>query len=156
MDAREWLMTKHLKAHDKDLECRRSGLDGPYCVYQKGIAWDSYQLPNGTMFHYSRPVRHLVFSLTDTWTKTGKPVEWGIEPVISRIKEHRAERHEQLMKDLLDSYEKQKKSQERDQQNKTEAFLGEFKTQFARATNDINTSTLDKKIDSRRIKNGYL
>ncbi len=153
MDAREWEMTKHLRAHDKDLICRRSGLDGPYCVLQKSQAWDSYQLGEGATLTYSRPTFNLVFALTDTWTKQGKPRNWGIEPVIQRVKEHRFERHEEQLRELEASYAKAKEASAKDLSNTSEAFLRDFRSQYAKATNDINTSTLEK-VDLRR-KHAY-
>lgn len=152
MDAREWEMTKHLKAHDADLVCRRSGLDGPYCILQKSTTWDSYQFGAASLT-YSRPTYNLVFALTDTWTKQGKPRDWGIEPVIQRIKEHRFERHAEQFQELMKADAKAKESSAREQSNKSEAFLRDFRRQFAKATNDINTSTLEK-VDLRRKKHG--
>lgn len=152
MDAREREMTRHLKAYDPALLCKRAGLDGPYCVLQKSVTWDSYRFGGHTLT-YSRPTLNLVFALTDTWTKQGTPRDWGIEPVIQRVQEHSFDRHEKQFAELMASYEKQRLSDDKDRRNKTEAFLHDFRRGFAKATNDINTSSLEK-TDFRRMKNG--
>lgn len=35
----------------------------------------------------SRPKEHFVFALTSDWTLKGTPVDWGIEPLLSKLKE---------------------------------------------------------------------
>ena len=92
---------------------------------------------------------HLVMSLTDTWGVRGKPVDWGIEPIMARIKALDLWNNDNLSTQFFKDEEKDKESRERDFRNNTEAFLYDFRSQFAKATNDVNTSSLSK-FDKRR------
>lgn len=92
---------------------------------------------------------HLVMSLTDTWGTRGKPVDWGIEPIMARIKALDLWNSDNLSSKFFTDEEKEEESKMRDFRNSTESFLYDFKSQFARATNDVNTSSLSK-FDKRR------
>jgi hypothetical protein len=152
MDAREFVLTKHLKAHDSELFCKRAGLEGPHCVYRKVTRWDEVPVDGGTL-KYSRPSQEFIFALTEDWTLNGKPTEWGIEPVLDRIKHGDLWNRPHLVEDLIGSYERASETKARHLSSQTEDFLKDFRPQFAKAFNDINTSTLEK-VDSRRKKNG--
>ncbi len=152
MDAREWVLTKHLKAHDAELFCRKNDRAGVYCVYRRAIRWDTYEW-EGSFLRVSRPSRDLCFALTHNWQITGVPVDWGIEPVLERAKETHYSRNAEVTEELIRSYEKSEESRKRHFKSETEAFLLDFRRQFGRTFNDINTSTLAK-VDSRRKADG--
>lgn len=153
MDAREWVLTKHLRAHDSELYCRRHPGSGVYCVYRKAVRWEDY-LWEGGILRFSRPSKNLCFALTDTWQITGKPIDWGIEPVLERAKETHFSRNEERIEELIRSYQRAEESRARQLSNEAECFLTDFRRQFARTFNDINTSTLEK-VDRRRQFNGH-
>lgn len=46
--------------------------------------------------------------------------------------------------DVIEQHEKWEKSKEKDLRNNIESFLGDFRRQFAKATDGINTSNLKK------------
>lgn len=94
---------------------------------------------------------HFVFALTDTWTVHGKPVYWGVDVVVNRLRAHDLWKDETIVDRLMKEQVKQEESAERSRANTTEAFLYEFRSQFARATDEINTGSLAK-LDSRRNK----
>lgn len=87
---------------------------------------------------------HFLFSLTDTWQTTGRPVEWGVEPLMNRIRAMDLWRDDQFVEKWIAQHEKAQESRDRDRRNSVEAFLYDFRSQFQKATNDINTSTLEK------------
>ena len=91
---------------------------------------------------------HFLFALTDDWKPTGRPVPWGIEVVINRIKAQDLWRDDTNVDQLIAAHEKAEASKERDFKNSVESFLYDFRSQFQRATNEINTSTLEKKYGS--------
>ena len=93
---------------------------------------------------------HLVMSLTDTWGSRGKPVDWGIEPIMARIKALDLWNSDNLSTKFFVDEDKEEISKRRDFRNNLESFLYDFRSQFARATNDVNTSLLSK-FDKRRI-----
>lgn len=87
---------------------------------------------------------HYLFSLTDDWQRTGKPVPWGIEPLMARIRAMDLWRDDTFVEKWIEADEKRKASEDRAFKNNVESFLYDFRRQFARATNDVNTSTLEK------------
>jgi hypothetical protein len=87
---------------------------------------------------------HFVFSLTDTWTADGKPVPWGIDVVVNRLKAHDLWRDEDFVEKFFQSEEKREEGERRNFRNNVESFLYDFRRQFARATDGINTSSLEK------------
>lgn len=109
---------------------------------------------NGTKILASRPQPQPVMDLTDNWNIGGTPVEWGIEPILARLKAIDIASNPTLFEDMMKGYEKLAESKERDFTNNVESFLLDFRRQFAKTFNDINTSTMEK-IDKRRLYDGY-
>jgi hypothetical protein len=87
---------------------------------------------------------HFIFSLTDNWTAQGRPVDWGVEPVISRLRAMDLWNSGVTADDVLKQNEMVEEGKSRDLRNNIESFLLDFRRQFAKATDGINTSTLDK------------
>lgn len=130
---RERQITKAVQAHDRMLFCKKD--NGILHIFRKDY-WP--KLPNH------------ICSLTHNWQITGRPVDWGLEPIVNRLKAHDMWNRTDYMDELLRGYERDKESQERDMRNTIESFLLDFRGQFAKATNDVNTSTLEK-TDKRRL-----
>lgn len=91
---------------------------------------------------------HFVFALTDNWLASGKPREWGIEVILARLKAIDLWKDETVVDRIERDLEKAEQSKEREFKNNVEAFLKDFRRQFARTTNDINVSQLAK-VDPR-------
>lgn len=92
---------------------------------------------------------HFIFALTDNWQANGKPVEYGLDVVLARVKACDLWRDDKLVEYLIQAKEDKTASMERERKNTVESFLYEFRSQFARTFNDVNTSNLEK-IDIRR------
>lgn len=84
----------------------------------------------------------LILCLTDTWTIQGKPVEWGLEPVMERLRS---------MDQWADGISYEEFCRRRDQRESTDKRTfnndlrdraKDLRSDFVRATDDINTSTL--------------
>ena len=98
---------------------------------------------------------YYVFSLTDNWTLTGKPVEWGSEPILARLKAMDLWNNGIGLEQAIEHNTKLEESKERDRKNSIESFLLDFRRQFAKTFDGVNTANL-KKIDKRKeIENGY-
>lgn len=107
------------------------------------------EMPNGRFDVYRRSSLgcnppHLIFSLTSNWTVKGRPIEYGIDVVLARIKAHDLWRDDTFVDNYIKSHQKLKESQDRDLSNNIESFLYDFRSQFAKATDGINTSNLEK------------
>jgi hypothetical protein len=141
-------ITRAIQGHDRDLYAKKVG--SMIQIFRKCKEYRRETLDHGiTLWNLIRN-DWLVMSLTDTWGARGKPVEWGILPIMARIKALDLWNSDNVSKEFFEQEEKDEKSKERDFKNNVESFLYDFRSQFAKATNDINTSTLNK-IDKRRL-----
>lgn len=140
-------ITRAIKRHDRLLYCDHSP-QGPLVIYRNLYRHEPMEV-NGTIIYYPVHSPHYVFALTDTWSVTGKPIDWGIEPIMARLRAMDLWRSDDIIKEHTRNYYKGKEEKQRDTRNSIESFLYEFRSQFARATNGINTSSLDKKKDRR-------
>lgn len=134
-------LTRHLKQYDRDLfaslEVHPELSDKVIYVCRHNAA---------------RPHEpYFIFALTDDWTAKGKPRDWGIEVVMNRIRAIDLWKNETVVDRLMKDYTKQAESDDRAMRNSMESFLYEFRRDFAKATNHINTANLGK-LDNRRIK----
>lgn len=129
-------LTRQLKEHDRELYAKRRA-DGVILICRK----------NRNIFS-GQTTDHLIFALTDDFSSKGKPVEWGVEPILAHLKAMDGWNRD-VVEDWISEEEKSKEMQDKQRQSKNEDFARDFRRQFARAFNDVNTSTLEK-IDNRR------
>lgn len=122
-------LDRALKMHDSCLYAQETKL-GRYDVYRRNAA--------------SCAPPHFVFSLTDTWGPQGAPCSWSVDIVLNRLRAHDLWRNEDFIEQWLKDHEKREESEQRDFRNSTESFLYDFAPQFQRATNDVNTASLNK------------
>lgn len=152
MEAEARRITKRIREYyDKDLAAFVS--DDKICVFRKTKRWVTYSF-NGFDFSYPHPQWDYIFALTDTWGLNGKPVLWGIDQIYEHLKEIDARDNPRLMEELEAKHDKAKELKDRRRRNNIEAFCRDWRRSFAKATDGINTSTLEK-IDKRRLKDGY-
>lgn len=149
---RERRLTKAVKEYDRQLFCKKSD-NGTYYIYRKTTRVDLEVMPFGPMLIYRPHVQHIM-ALTDNWQAAGKSVEWGVEPIKARLKAMDMMNNPKYVDELLGRNEKVEESKQRDYKNNVESFLRDFRREFAKSTNDINTSTLSK-FDKRRMKDGF-
>src|SRR5574343_277636 len=143
MDTKVKQLNKALKAHDRELFSRRES-NGTINIYRRGVACQSCDL-EGSRLLYSVPSPHFIFSLTEDFTVRGKPVDCGIEVVLSRLKAHDLWNREDLAEELIKSYEKEKESKERDRKNNVESFFYDFHSKFKKTFSDVNTSQMKRR-----------
>lgn len=113
-------------------------------LYLNRVGQDQLQL-----MKKSKPADYYILSLTEDWSAKARSVEWGVEPIIARLREIDGHNPDSFVNKMDEMHEKEKQSKDRDLKNKTEDFAKEFRKPFAKAFEGINTSTLEK-IDSRR------
>lgn len=92
---------------------------------------------------------HFIFSVTDNWTPQGQKRDWGIEPILNRIRAIDLWRDDKFVERVIAETEKDEESKDRDRRNSVESFLYEFRGQFHKTFNDVNTSLMDKKVSQR-------
>lgn len=151
MDAYVQRLSRELKNYSKDLYAERAG-NGTVQVYRRATRWETYSF-EGKALTVSRPLPQLVFPLTDTWTVRGKPVEWGIEPVCWKIREIDTHRDDSHLEKMFKENERVDQIKAQSHLNEMKAVAADCRADFAKASNDINTSSLDM-TDSRRKQDG--
>ena len=143
-------VTSELRQFDRKLYALEE--KGQINIYRHSVRMEEYE-HEGVPFIYTRRSPHYICSLTHNWKMNGTPVDWGLEPIRARFKAMDLWQRN-LAEDLIKDYEKDAESKKRDFSNNMESFLYDFRSQFKKATADINTSTLDK-TDKRRLRDGY-
>lgn len=139
-------LTEHLKEHDRALFAQKH--DGVIHVFRKTTRIESCGWNGGTLL-YTRDDKAHVLSLTDDWSIRGKPVDWGTEPVMSRLREIDGwNRH--LFDEMLEQHQAVDSQKDRRFKSNNEDFLKDFRPQFARAYNEFSVGQL--KHDNRRKK----
>lgn len=129
MNSRIKTLNKQLKSHDSELFCQETR-PGRLDIYRKSKWGD-------------RPAEY-IFSLTEDWTVNTRPVPWGDDIVINRIKAHDLWRDTNYINEIIKNLEKGSELKEKRRKSKVEDFLWDFAPQFAKATDSINTGTLNK------------
>lgn len=95
----------------------------------------------------------LILALTDNWTLSGQPVDWGLEPILDKLKSIDGWRDFDHFTKMVKRRVREELEKERVIRNELRARAADLRPDFAKATNDINTSTLEK-VDYRRLKDG--
>lgn len=142
-------LTSELRKHDKNLFIK-TNRNGVRIVYEMGkiVEYFDYE---GMKLGVVRSNPKFVFALTDNWTINGRPVEWGLMPLLDKLRESDMALNHTLIQDLEKQDEEIEQSKKRDRMNQTEAFLYDFRNQFKKTFSDYNVSTLDKR-DKRKQK----
>lgn len=149
MDFRTRRITQELQKHDRSLYAIKSE-SGMFQVWRKADKWSAADVDvdesgsNPTQF---------ILALTDTWTLKGNPVEWGLDPIMRRIQEMDLWTKESFLDNLRKERARSKELRERATKNEMKARAYDMRKEFAQATNEINTSTLEK-VDNRRTRYG--
>lgn len=139
-------LTQEVRNHDSSLFALKSP-KGVVQVWRRANRWDAAYLMDETSDH-SQPMQ-FILALTDNWKADGNPIECGIEPVLSKLRQMDSWRQGSQLDEMRKRREREKEDQERQKRNETRAIAADLRKDFAKATNDINTSSLDMS-DARR------
>lgn len=90
-----------------------------------------------------------ITALTHDWKLTGIPVDRGIDPLMFKIRQMDSWQRGSELDAMRKRREREKEDQDRQKRNETRAIAADLRKEFAAATNDINTSTIDM-TDARR------
>lgn len=144
-------ITSVIREYDPKLYCESR--DGKLCVLRKSQRIESYDY-DGVTIHFVRPAPFFIFAVTTNWKMTGQPVDWGLVPIINRLREIDLWNRD-LAEEIIQKEEESARIKRKDLKNESEAFLKDYRRKFAGTFNDVRVSNMDKK-DKRKIgeKNG--
>ena len=143
--------TKALKRYDSALYAGRT-MDGLPCVFRKTKRFEVVSEWEGGKLLNLRECKQYVFALTDNWAASGKPVDWGIDFVLQKVRQSDALANERLFEELDAYNDKVDESKKRTLRNEMEAFWSHERRRFAKATDGILTHSLSKDEPRKRLK----
>lgn len=147
-------ITKAVREYDRELYAEYS--HGRIDILRKTYTYVPYDV-DGVTILVCKEEPYRVLCLTDTWNAWGKPVDWGIEPIMAKLRRSDLWKRD-IASEVVSHNEKIKETKSRDMKNNLEGFLSDNRSKFKRAFGDINTSLLDKKkdrryLDDKKVKN---
>lgn len=125
---------------------------GAIHVYEKTVGWEPFYF-NDQKFLIVRPNYELVFPLTHNWRVDGKPIEYGLEVVLDRLKQHDIHVRDKFLEEIRQQNEKIDEARKKDRRNRDYDYAKEdLSWHLKKSMKDYNLSTVvDKK---KGITNG--
>lgn len=148
VDGRVRTITSHLRRYDPDLYADRA-TDGIITVYRKYRTYIPYSY-EGKNLYVSTIVPQWIMALTRDWSANTQAIDWGIEPLLSKIKTMDQWRKDSALDESRRHNEMAAKIKERSFRNNVRALAADVRRDFAKATNDINTASMAKKSNRRK------
>lgn len=143
-----------LNRYDSDLFPKRY-LDGSMGIMRKIRRYDFHRFDEyGFVLWFAKDIDDLILPITHNWLPEGTPVDWGIEPILSKIQETDAWRDDGEYERFCKKRAERKESKKKADKNEFRALAADCRKDFAKATNEINTSNLET-VERRRIHDGY-
>lgn len=152
--------TRALKNYDRDLFADRNR-DGVTCVFRKVKRFVPVCVDQNFRLLNLTEDRQFVFAVTDTWNLSGRPVDWGIDDVVGRIRRLDFLANKDLFEKLDEENEKLDQIKRKDLRNEMEAYFSDERRRFAKAFDDVLVHSLSKdeprkRLKDRSIKNGNI
>lgn len=149
---RERRITQELKKHDSSLYAKTNRF-GITQVFKKYSSLVPYEI-DGKKVYCLEPNDLYIFSLTVDWTPKSPVADWGLEPLMRKLRSIDAWNKDSEVHQINKMNEKVDESKARHMKNESEAFASDvLYPAFKKTMGDINTANLNK-IDKRRIKDG--
>lgn len=136
MDTYVKRLTQEVKSYSKDLYADRSP-NGSVQIYRRATRFESYEF-QGKVLTVSLPLPQLVLHLTDNWLPSGKPVEWGIEPICWKIRSMDSHRDDSYFEKMVKQREEIDSINQQSRRNEIRAIAADMRKDFAKATNDVS------------------
>lgn len=137
-DWRVQRITQEVKKYDRRLYAVRAS-NGMIQIHRKADRIEASDF-NMTMPELSSLNPQFILALTDTWKLSGKPVEWGLEPIMRMIRNMDSWNQPDMLDELHRRQEADKERKQRRFRNDIRAMAADMRKDFARATNDLSTS----------------
>lgn len=151
MSGRVMRINEVVKQYDRKLFARASA--GKVLILRRGDRLEASDY-NQREPELARLNPQLILALTHNWKVDGLPVEWGLEPLMLQLRSMDSWADPDMYRNMVKKRELEASEKERANRNDLRARAADMRQDFARATNEINTSSLAK-LDRRRKQDGY-
>ena len=124
-------LTQAVRTYDQALYVIQTNT-GAYQVWRKEYPkdWD------GLTFSARNEVQ-FILALTDDWTLNGNPVEWGIEPLLNKLKAMDAWRDDSYYAHIVKGRERDEENKRRRFKNNARAKALDIRREVAKAAGDF-------------------
>lgn len=143
--------TKALSRYDRDLFCAHNR-EGVLCVFRKWKRFEPVCVDESFKILNLIQDKQFVCALTENWSLSTKPRQWGIDHVLTKIRQMDLQYNERLFDEMDQHNDKVDESSKRSFRNETEAFWSENRRAFAKATDDILVHSLSKDEPRKRLR----
>ncbi len=113
-------ITKAIQGYDSMLYAKK-GYQDRIDIFRKTFRYEPYEV-DGTTIHHLIEEPYRVFCLTDTWNASGRPVEWGVEPILAKLRASDLWKRD-IGSEIHAHNEKIDASMDRSMKNNIEAFV---------------------------------
>lgn len=140
-------ITKEVKKYDRHLYCALDHRKRP-TIYRKSFRCVSFMY-NDCVITHQIPDDYNVMTLTHDWSQGGQVVDWGLEPIMQRLRAidcWQSDSEINQFEKLNEEYEAKKN---RHLTSKTEDIAREMAPVFKKTFSDVNTASMAK-LDNRR------
>ena len=143
MRARIGYINRNIKRYDRELYCKL-GSNGVMMIFRRNKRFVVTLKGHDFVLSNLIDSPELVFSLTDNWKANGKPIEWGYEKILERLKSIDIWDDPDFIEKMDRENEKIDEAKSRHFRNETEAALLDNKKAIQRGFSDVNTSLMSK------------
>ncbi len=140
---REVRIEQTIKMHDPMLFLNKN-YKGELQIMRKSFRMVPYDI-DGKGVSVATSTPHYIMSLTEDWTGKTRPVDWGLEPIIRRLKEIDDWGGESSFDRMLRDNSKKDELKEKAFASLTEDVAKEWRKDFKKHTSDLLTHSVDKK-----------
>jgi len=123
-------LTQFLRQYDKALYVLKAGT-------MLQIWRREWPLVRGLTPVSARPLEQFILAVTDDWTLGGKPVEWGIEPILDQLKFMDSWRDDSYYDRMMRYRENEEKLKQRSKKNNLRALAMDSRRDIAKASEEL-------------------
>jgi len=140
---RETRIEQTIQAHDHLLFLNKN-YKGELQIMRRSFSMVPHDF-DGVTVYVRTPTPHYIMSLTEDWTGRTRSVDWGLEPIIRRLKEIDDWGGESAFDRMLKENERRDALKKKSFASLTEDVAREWRKDFKRHTEDILTHSVDRK-----------
>lgn len=123
-------ISRFVNSYDKDLYAK--SVKDIITVWRKNSNPAAYEY-----FDDELNTDQFIIALTDSWSMSGNPVDWGLDPIYWKIMSMDSWHRINMYDEFCRRRERMMENKERARRNENRAIAADLRSEFAKATNDI-------------------